>query len=115
MSDKEIFKVSGWNHILIEGYCMVNMEYFRKCSKWLSTFDINKDIDDWEKTPNPDYDPNIKPNEKPSWCSGHVGISCLESDKPHKACPYLAHCEVEDDLKERFQEAVREIYNLRED
>jgi hypothetical protein len=110
MSDEKVFKVEGWNHILVEGYCVVNADYFNKRPKYVYGWESNEDPESRGKPPNPYYDPNIKTNEKPPWCNGHVGISCLESDVPHKMCPHLAYCGVEKKIKKKFQKMIHKMY-----
>ena len=108
---EDVFKVDGWNHILVEGYCGVNLDYFSKCSKHVYGWEGNKDPANRGERPNPDYDPNVKPNEKPPWCKGHVGKACLGSDVPGKMCPYLAYGSVEKKVKKKFKKMIHEIYD----
>ena len=51
--------------------------------------------DDWEKVPNPEYDPEVKRNEIPGFCQRKVCYTCLE-----KECPYFAYSEF-DDMSEK--------------
>jgi hypothetical protein len=112
MSEKEeVFKVDGWNHILVEGYCCVNTDYFSKSSKYVYGWSGNKDPAARGERPNPDYDPNAKPNEKPSWCKGHVCKACLESDVPVKMCPHLAYGSVGKIVKKKFRKMIHKIYD----
>jgi hypothetical protein len=105
--DKKVFKVDTWNHICIEGFCMVNTDYFSRSSKWVYGWKGNKDPKARGKLPNPHYDPNVKPNEKPDYCEGHVSIKCLRSGV---MCPHLAFSKVEDDLRKKFKKMVHKHF-----
>lgn len=105
--NNKVFKVDTWNHICIEGFCMVNTDYFSKSSKWVYGWKGNKDPASRGKLPNPQYDPNVKPNEKPDYCAGYVSIKCLRSGV---MCPHLAFAEAEDEIIKRFKKMTKEYY-----
>lgn len=75
----------GWNHIILEGFCAKNWDYNKLSSKFHYKFDKDKDIKDWEKTPNPHYDPEAKKPEWPDFCKKRICYTCYKND-----CQYLA-------------------------
>jgi len=75
----------GWNYIILEGYCGKDWEFSSKHGKHCYVFDADKDIEDWEKVPNTNYDPDVKKPEWPEYCKKHVCYTCYEKD-----CPYFA-------------------------
>jgi hypothetical protein len=114
-----VFEVNSWDHIIIEGYCFINNNYKTKKSKYIYTIktggeDVEKWSKDrfnpknWVKEPNPDYDPTVKPDKKPDYCKGHVCIACL---KGGETCQYFNFCGVEDEIKKKFSNLVKEYYS----
>lgn len=118
-----VFKVKGWSHIIIEGYCFINQSYEHKKSKYIYTIktggeDVEKWSKDqfnpknWIKEPNPDYDPTVKPDKKPEYCTGHVSIACLRDGN---ICPHFNFCGIEDKLRKKFSELFKEYYKEAEE
>ena len=105
------FKVRGWSHIIIEGFCCINQDYEHKHSKWVYGWKGNKNPEDRGKKPNPDYDPDAKPDEKPDYCKGHVCDACIQENRT--LCPHLAYCGVEKKLRKKFVKIVRKIYDVK--
>jgi hypothetical protein len=113
------FKVNGWSHLIIEGYCFINNDYRQKKSKYIYTIPTNgEDVEKWSKDkfnpknwikePNPKYDPTAKPDKKPEYCKGRVSIACLRDGR---ACPHFNFCGIEDKLKKKFSEMFKEYYS----
>lgn len=88
--------MSCWRHLILETFCgfgwKVEPEFY---------YELDPDIqvgDDWlehmKKVPNPKYDPNKKPEEKPEYCPGpgEPCYICYEMD-----CPYLCTSKVTED------------------
>jgi hypothetical protein len=109
----KVFRVNSWSHICIEGICMCNVDYDTKSSKWvykLKKIKKNKPLK-WEKEPNPKYDPNARPDEKPSHCKGYVCMECLDDGSDAGMCPHFAYCGIEKKVKKKFRKMIRKIYN----
>ena len=107
----KVFRVDSWNHVLVEGFCMINVDYDSKSSKWISKLKkvkMNKPLK-WKKVPNPQYDPNVKPDEKPLHCKERVCIECLGHDGKGM-CPYFAFSDVEKKIAKKFRKMTRNIY-----
>jgi hypothetical protein len=80
-----------WTVIPIEGYCVVDMDWKRKREKYDYLMGDSDDPKEWEKVPNPDYDPDVKRNELPEFCKKKICFRCLE-----KGCEYFAYAECTD-------------------
>ena len=107
-----VFRVKHWSHICIEGYCTANWGYGHKHSKHIYKLDKIENVKDplsWKKEPNPDYDPNAVPDEKPEYCTGHVGVACLRNGDG--MCPHFNWCGVEKKVKKKFRKMIRKIYH----
>jgi hypothetical protein len=104
------FKVKTWNHILIEGFCMINTDYTLKSSKWTYGWKGNDDPAARGKRPNPQYDPTAVPDEKPEWCAGYVCPECLR-DKG-TMCEHLAYAPAEKKIQKKFKKMIRKMYGL---
>ncbi len=87
------FEVKGWSHIMIEGYCTINQEYHSKHSKWVYGWKGNKNPEDRGKKPNPEYDPNVKPNKKSGTVIGTYQIlEMLENIAIEEGMVECPHC-----------------------
>jgi hypothetical protein len=102
-----VFKVKSWSHILIEGFCMINVDYEGKHSKWVYGWEGNEDPTKRGKYPNPQYDKSAKPDKKPKYCKGHICPDCIQESK---LCPHLAYAPVEKELKDKFTTLVHEYF-----
>ncbi len=98
------FEVKGWSHIMIEGYCTINQEYHSKHSKWVYGWKGNKNPEDRGKKPNPEYDPNVKPNKKPKKCLGHISIECIK-------CRHLAYADIEPNLRAKISPVIKNYFD----
>lgn len=103
-----VFKVKTWNHILIEGFCMINVDHLAKSSKYIYGWEGNKDPEARGKLPNPNYDPDSKPDEKPEYCKTYVCEACIQGSK---LCEHLAWSGVEKKLKKKFKKLVKKEYS----
>ena len=118
-----VFKVNEWTHLIIEGYCFINTDYEQKKGKYVYTIPTKgENVEKWGKDrfnpknwirePNPDYSPKVKPDKKPEYCEGHVGIACLRSGE---MCPHFNYSSIEKELKKKFSKMFKEYYGERED
>jgi hypothetical protein len=108
----KVYRVKKWSHILIEGFCRINQEYDHKHSKWTYGWKGNKNPEDRGKLPNKDYDPTVKPDEKPEYCKGHICEACLHDGT---MCPNLLYGTVEKKLKKKFGKLVHKHYEKNQD
>jgi hypothetical protein len=111
-SMKKPFRVNAWSHLIIEGYCMCNVDYDHKSSKHmykLNKIKNSKDPLSWEKEPNPDYDPTVQPDERPAYCTGHICIECLRDREG--MCPHFSWCGVEKKVKKKFRKMINKMYS----
>jgi hypothetical protein len=102
-----VFRVKGWSHIFIEGFCLINLDYEGKHSRWTYGFKGNKDPADRGKLPNPFYDPKAKPDKKPKWCKGQVCPDCLHEGK---MCEHLGWSPVPDELRNLLHATVHKHF-----
>ena len=101
------FRVKGWSHIFIEGFCLINLYYQSQHSKWIYGWEGNEDPAARGKLPNPQYDPKAKPDKKPKWCKGHVCPDCLNDGK---MCEHLGWSPVTDELRKRLHAVVHQYF-----
>jgi hypothetical protein len=106
---EKVFRVHTWNHILLEGFCFINTDYENNSSKYNYKFDANKDIKDWEKVPNENYDPTLKPDKKPEYCKGYCCIDCIVGDKKNM-CPHFSFSDPGEKMTAEFKKVVKKIY-----
>jgi hypothetical protein len=78
----------GWAIICIEGYCGKDWEYIQTSCPYNYEFDADKDPADWDKVPNPDYNPEAKIPEDPPYCEKQICFACLSNK-----CQYFAYAE----------------------
>ena len=84
--DELVPHMDEWTTISVEIYCCINLDYFRKHYPYNYEFDHNLPPEEWKKIPNPEYEPDIKPNDWPENCKRELGIRCLE-------CEYVGYTE----------------------
>jgi hypothetical protein len=71
-----------WNYITIEGYCLINIDYDMKKSKY--SYLLEKDYT-FKKVKNDHYDKNIKKPKTPAFCKerGNPCFNCMHSGCKH--------------------------------
>ena len=109
MPKEKPFRVSEWNHILIEGYCMINIDVDSKRSKYV--YEWNTKTNKKTKKKNPSYDPTIKPDYPPPGCNGYVCMDCLSIND--EKCKHFAYSNVEMGLKLRFHKMIRKYMKVK--
>ena len=100
-----------WNHILIEGFCARMWGYHSKSSKHVYKLKKIENPDlplDWEKEPNPKYDPKVKKPRRPKYCKKKICIECIK-------CKHLAYGEVPDDFLKRFKDMTHQYFQEEHD
>jgi hypothetical protein len=103
---KKAFDVDGWSHVIIEGYCFINLAYRSAHSKYLYTLD--GDFEKMDRIPNPDYDPDVKPGKPPKYCERRICNACL--GKNGKMCPHFSFGDIDDDFAKAFSKMSRKFY-----
>ena len=79
--------VDSWNYIILEGYCMLNVEY--GCCHDRYNYRLNPDRT-FMRVKNNRYDPTAKPDPYPADCKRSVESSCI-------GCIHFAWCDPDDE------------------
>jgi hypothetical protein len=101
-----VFKVDAWNHVLVEGFCMINVDYYNKRGKYMYIYPDLRDMKMKKRIANPEYDPSIKPDKKPTWCEGHVCTGCLNGGN---MCQHFNYGTPEKAVRKGFRKLIRKI------
>jgi hypothetical protein len=104
-------KVMGWNHIIVEGFCMrLSSPKKDKCVYEIISMEPYKS----KKIKNPLYDPKYKIPKKPSYCKDRICVGCLMNDCPHLAigeCPPKVHGYIDDMMRDMWDNKEDEEWN----
>jgi hypothetical protein len=100
-----------WSNIIIEGYCLIDIDYDTKKSKYWYRL---KENHEFEKEKNPMYKKGVKKPPTPKFCKerGHPCYHCMQH-----TCPHFAFSEAREGLvifdpiaiKEEFEELIQDV------
>jgi hypothetical protein len=90
---KDYPHVQHWGILHVETYCTLNWNFSSKSGKWVYVMDDDHDFEHMKKEPNPQYDPNAKPDRYPKKCTREINIGCIK-------CKHAAFCEYTGDEEE---------------
>lgn len=92
----------GWNHIILEGYCMRKLS--TKKDKYIYEI-VDLEKFKTQKIPNKEYDSNYKTPKKPKFCEDRICQVCF-----FKNCPHLATADLDEKEYNKIKRKINEVY-----